>query len=221
MIGVVTLGDCELVMLRRTKGAQGTLQVVLHTEKQRIGGHSQTPLQLARMDPSTDPNFDESDAFDAIERGSGLHCTSTYEGDIVIMGSDGVFDNLFLPEVVAICKERLPQFQGKDGFVPAPQEVLQEIAQAIVLRALSKSEVTYGRPLQSTPVGAGGKADDTSVVVAQVVEWSTSRKTAWARKHSGFGSIWNSMFCGSTACQADREVDSDPEEETSSDCWLA
>merc|ERR1740138_1480419 len=42
MIGVVTLGDCELVILRRMdEGCGSSLQVILHTEMQRIGGHNQ------------------------------------------------------------------------------------------------------------------------------------------------------------------------------------
>lgn len=33
--------------------------MVCHTEMQRIDGHSQTPLQLARVDERIDPNFHE------------------------------------------------------------------------------------------------------------------------------------------------------------------
>lgn len=209
MIGVVTLGDCELVLIRRS---QTGLQVVLHTDKQRIGGNNQTPLQLARM---TDALDDETDALDAIERGSGLHCLSTYEGDVIIMGSDGVFDNLFLSEVVAICEDRLPKLKGMDNFQQAPVEVLDAIAQCIVQKAHAKSDVTFGKPLQTTPVGAGGKADDTSVVVAEVVEWSSARHEAWKRKQSR--NRWSFGFCGGSECAADQEaIDSEEEE---ANCW--
>jgi len=181
MIGVVTLGDCELVMLRRTGGRQGRLQVVLHTEMQRIGGHNQTPLQLARLSESLDPAFDEDEALDAIERGSGLHCTSAYEGDVLILGSDGVFDNLFLSEVVDICNRRLAPSEHGGPYQPAKPALLAEIAQLIVEKAHAKSEIRLDRPVQHTPLGVGGKADDTSVVVAEVVEWTRARREVWER----------------------------------------
>jgi protein phosphatase PTC7 len=219
MIGVVTLGDCELVVLRRKKGRQGPLEVVLHTEMQRIGGQAQTPLQLCRMNTHYDPGFEEDDALDAIERGSGLHCTSAYEGDMVIMGSDGVFDNLFLNEVVAICNEKLKPLKKEGTFVPAHPAVLSEIAQSIVEKANGKSQD------EDTPVGRGGKADDTSVVVAEVVEWTQTRREVWerSRRRQHWSSIFNlSSFncrmtpCTSTACMdGSATSDSDSDDEVS------
>ena len=125
------LGDCELLMLRRIDGRQGDLQAVFHTEMQRIDGHMQTPLQLARVDDRVDPDFDEDIALEVIERGSAVHCVSTYEGDICIMGSDGVFDNLYLDEIVDICNTFLPP-QRPGAFQPADPSVLAEVAQHIV-----------------------------------------------------------------------------------------
>merc|ERR1719473_438507 len=108
MIAVLSIGDCELLMLRRTNGRQNELEAVFHTEMQRIDYNVQTPLQLARVDDRIDEDFDEQIALDVIERGSAVHCVSAYEGDIAILGSDGVFDNLFLEEVVEIVNESLP-----------------------------------------------------------------------------------------------------------------
>merc|ERR1719215_1604452 len=99
MIAIVTVGDCELLILRRLQGRQSPLQAICHTEMQRIGGHAQTPLQLARVDGRIDENFHDGITIEVIEKGSAVHCVSAYEGDIVIMGSDGVFDNLFTDEV--------------------------------------------------------------------------------------------------------------------------
>merc|ERR1719262_2033337 len=83
MVAVLTIGDCELLMLRRLHGRQSGLQAVFHTEMQRIDGHVQTPLQLARVDERVDPEFDEDLALEVIERGSAVHCVSTYE-DVAI-----------------------------------------------------------------------------------------------------------------------------------------
>merc|ERR1719265_1524097 len=106
MIAVCSIGDCEILIMRR--GPDGRLQVVFHTEMQRIDGNAQSPLQLARVDDSVDPDFDPSVAIEVIERGSAVHCVSAFEGDIVIAGSDGVFDNLYLDEMLAITEEMLP-----------------------------------------------------------------------------------------------------------------
>lgn len=209
MVGVVTLGDCELVMLRRTNGLQHPLQVILHTEKQRIGGNKQTPLQLARMDSETDPDFEEEAALDAIERGTGLHCMSTNEGDVLIMGSDGIFDNLFLQEVIDICNQFLQPGQT-NLFSPASADKLEELARCLVQTAHSKS----GGRAYATPVGVGGKADDTSVVVAEVVEW-TPRCESWARsRRAKRQSNWLDMFaCASSPCLQEEDSANESEDE--------
>merc|ERR1719439_237867 len=109
MIAVLSIGDCELLVLRRAQNQeQQPLETVFHTEMQRINGNAQCPLQVCRLDDRIDPNFDERIAIEVIERGSAVHFVSIYEGDIVVMGSDGVFDNLFIDEVIAIVNEMLP-----------------------------------------------------------------------------------------------------------------
>merc|ERR1719337_586736 len=108
MIAVLSIGDCELLVLRRIQGRQNELEAVFHTEMQRIDGHAQTPLQLARVDERIDPDFDEEVAYEVIRKGSAVHCVSAYEGDILVLGSDGVFDNLFLDEVVDLANAHLP-----------------------------------------------------------------------------------------------------------------
>merc|ERR1719230_2365097 len=120
MIAVLSIGDCELLMLRRTHGRQSDLQAVFHTEMQRIDHNVQTPLQLARVDARIDADFDESIALEFIEKGSAVHCVSAYEGDILVMGSDGVFDNLFLDEIVEICNSIIKPARTKEFAPIAP-----------------------------------------------------------------------------------------------------
>merc|ERR1719456_1188012 len=128
MIAVLSIGDCELLMLRRTQGRQSELEAVFHTEMQRIDMNVQTPLQLARVDGRIDEDFDEQIALEVIEKGSAVHCVSAYEGDILVMGSDGVFDNLFLDEIVETCNEILrPSKSGE--FAPMPPSMLSQVAQ--------------------------------------------------------------------------------------------
>merc|ERR1712190_553123 len=107
------------------------------------------------------------------------HCVSAYEGDIVIMGSDGVFDNLFLDEITDMCNNMLtPQSQ-----FPTPKEQLQHLAQRIVHACHSKTRPGPNGQLPEAPIGKGGKKDDTSVVVAEVVEWTEAHRRHWAPRH--------------------------------------
>merc|ERR1719473_797249 len=124
MIAVLSIGDCELLMLRRTQGRKSPLDAVFQTEMQRIDGHVQTPLQLARVDARIDAEFDESIAYEVIEKGSAVHCVSAYEGDILVLGSDGVFDNLFVQEIVDICNDIFPRASDQ-GFERASQAAIQ------------------------------------------------------------------------------------------------
>merc|ERR1719362_2570008 len=127
MIAVISIGDCELLVLRRLHGPGSRLTPVFQTEMQRIDGHLQTPLQLARVDDRIDANFHDGITIEVIEKGSAVHCVSAYEGDIIVMGSDGVFDNLFLDEVVDICNEALvPPKPGT--FVPTQPAMLSQVA---------------------------------------------------------------------------------------------
>mmetsp|Transcript_91841 Transcript_91841/g.179962 ORF Transcript_91841/g.179962 Transcript_91841/m.179962 type:complete len:403 (+) Transcript_91841:1-1209(+) len=177
MIAVLSIGDCEILVLRNT-GAQ--LEAVFHTEMQRIEGNAQCPLQICRIDEAIDPDFDERMPLEVIERGSAVHCLSAYEGDIVVMGSDGVFDNMFLDEIVDICNEFLARPYGAK-FVPTEQALLSEVARRIVEACHAKTRPdAFGR-WPDAPIGKGGKRDDTCCVVAEVCEWTKARSDAWAR----------------------------------------
>merc|ERR1711920_272364 len=165
MIAVLSIGDCELMMLRRQQPGK-KLEAVFHTEMQRIENNSQTPLQLARVDARVDDTFEESVAMEVIEEGSAVHCVSVYQGDVVILGSDGVFDNLFLDEIVDICNEYLPS-PSSVQHTPLQISALGQVAQRIVKEAHLKSDEH-----RDAPIGRGGKIDDTSVVVSEVVPWT-------------------------------------------------
>jgi len=181
MIAVCSIGDCEIVILRR--GSDGHLMPVFHTEMQRIDGNAQQPLQLARVDDTVDPDFTEDIAIEVIERGSAVHCVSAMEGDIVVAGSDGVFDNLFIDEIVDICDSMLAPSAKGAKFRPACGHLLGEIARTVVMESHAKTRPTNGRMHQS-PIGMGGKIDDTSCVVAQVLEFTDEQGEAWAKRHN-------------------------------------
>jgi protein phosphatase PTC7 len=189
MIAVCSIGDCEILILRRN--SDGQLQAIFHTEMQRIDGNAQQPLQLARVDDTVDPDFDESIAIEVIERGSAVHCVSAYEGDIVVAGSDGVFDNLFVDEIVDTVETMLQGSACGAKFRPISSRLLEEIAYALVLQSHAKTRSINGKPCQ-TPIGLGGKVDDTSCLVAQVLEFTDEQVEAWAKKRNK--RWWQKLF---------------------------
>jgi len=203
MIAVLSIGDCELLMLRRAQGRQSQLEAVFHTEMQRIDYNVQTPLQLARVDGRIDEDFDESIALEVIEKGSAVHCVSACLGDILLLGSDGVFDNLFLDELVEICNEvfRVPR---TNDFTPLPPSLLSQVAQRIVRESHAKCD-GKGGVFMDTPIGKGGKVDDTSVCVAEVVEWTEAHAEIW--KQVRRDRKWKDVLsCGGLQCGLKRDV---------------
>mmetsp|Transcript_83868 Transcript_83868/g.132501 ORF Transcript_83868/g.132501 Transcript_83868/m.132501 type:complete len:448 (-) Transcript_83868:139-1482(-) len=202
MIAVCSIGDCEILVLRRN--GEGRLCVAFHTEMQRIDGNAQSPLQLARVDETVDPDFDPSVAIEVIERGSAVHCVSAFEGDIVILGSDGVFDNLFIDEIVSICDASMPPKSSTSKFKPVSRRVLGDVARQIVYASHSKTQMINGAYMD-TPIGRGGKIDDTSCVVSEVVEWTEEHGEAWAnlRKQRWWRGV---MTCGGSLPTCEEEV---------------
>lgn len=202
MIAICSIGDCEILVLRRNP--EGRLHTAFHTEMQRVDGNAQCPLQLARVGPEIDPNFEEATMIEVIERGSAVHCVSAYEGDIVILGTDGVFDNLFAEEVVAICDEMLYQPPG-EKFCPFSRSLLGKVAQRIVLECHSKTQPTANGAYADCPIGKGGKVDDTSCVVGEVVEWTEEHGEAWGqlRRRQWFK---NFFTCGGALPSAEEEI---------------
>lgn len=197
MIAVISVGDCEIMILRRVQSKQGPYEMVFHTEMQRIDGHAQTPLQVARVDDRVDPEFEEGMTIDVIERGSAVHCISAYEGDLVVLGSDGVFDNLFRDEILDIANSHLPPPQA-GRFQAASQDILYRIAKRVVEECHKKTERQLGGAFAETPIGRGGKKDDTSCVVAEVVEWTEEHgdHCAQKRRTRQIQKIQNFFFCG-------------------------
>jgi hypothetical protein len=193
MIAVMAVGDCELILLRR-KVPDEALQMVFHTEMQRIDGHAQTPLQVARVDDRVYTGFDEQMTIDVIERGSAVHCMCIFEGDVIVQGSDGVFDNLFLDEIVEICNEYLPP-PSKGRFEPTQPAMFETIARRIVSECHNKSRPGPHGGFPDSPIGVGGKIDDTSCVVGEVVEWTRERRVTWERAHEHRPQT-NCFFCG-------------------------
>lgn len=87
------------------------------------------------------------------------------EGDVVVVASDGVLDNLFAEEIVAIVRE---------GVLLKKSEL--EVASRIAQLSSAKANLSSGRTpfaVAANQAGyqfSGGKLDDISVVVGFVVQ---------------------------------------------------
>merc|ERR1719453_186486 len=140
---------------------------------------------------------------EVIEKGSAVHCVSAYEGDVVILGTDGVFDNLFIDEVVGICNEMLYQPPGQK-FRPLDRHLMGEVARRIVIECHAKTQPGITGAYADCPIGRGGKVDDTSCIVGEVVEWTESHGEAWStlRRRKWFRDFFT---CGGNLPTADDE----------------
>lgn len=211
MLAILAIGDCELLILRRLNGRQSALEAVFHTEMQRIGGHAQQPIQIARIDDRVDPDFDENCAIEVIERGSAVHYVSAYEGDIIVMGSDGVFDNLFLDEIVDFCNQILrPQPYNPRGYQPTDPSIMRQVAHRIVMESHAKTSPGPKGYYAEAPIGKGGKVDDTCAVVGEVVEWTQSHSEVWTRVRRN--RQWQDLLsCGGSLEKCSEDDDQDQE----------
>lgn len=210
MIGVISIGDCEMLVFRRLQGQESPLSAVFQTEMQRIDGHLQTPLQLARVDARIDPHFHEAITIEVIEKGSAVHCISAYEGDLLVMGSDGVFDNLFTDEVADIVNSVL----RPNTRYPADEALLSLLARRIVEACHAKTRPGPTGFMPDAPIGRGGKVDDTSCVVSEVVAL-TDIPDAWAPSvhnriddDDGDGGVIDFLRCGAM-CNASEQGEVD------------
>lgn len=90
---------------------------------------------------------------------------------MVIVGSDGLFDNIFVADILSIIR-RIGEFDGK--YLENKQEVANYLSNLAILngkntRYISPFAVNAKRHKK---FWRGGKLDDTTVIVAQVVEES-------------------------------------------------
>jgi len=144
-----------------------------------------------------------------------LFTVSPLLGDIVVLGTDGVFDNLFIDEVLGICDEMIYPIMGHSRkFKAIDRSILGQIARRIVAECHAKT-LPGPRGYVDCPIGKGGKIDDTSCVVGQVVEWTAAHGDAWAKIRSDRS--WdNFLTCGGHIPSRDEEYVVDDEEDDGS-----
>ncbi|CAE7476583.1 unnamed protein product [Symbiodinium natans] len=170
-IGVANLGDSGFMLLR--KGPHG-MNVVMKSEEQQ---HSwNCPYQLTRLPKALLNRFPklQLDKASDCER----YTVEVKEGDLVLMFSDGLRDNLHDREVVSIVDRALPPAQADmlgllDRCTP-PETIAKALALAAQERSMDPTAkvpfVEYSKRHGFECLG--GKQDDITVVAAWV--WHSS-----------------------------------------------
>ena len=193
-LGIANLGDSGLVHFRKQflTGAF-SMTCVMRTREQQ---HSfNTPFQLSRVpDPK---NFDEishdpmySELITALRSLSGrqlsgmdtpadceLYSSKVKEGDLIVLATDGVLDNLWNYDLLSVVGEAacVSPFDARMKIGDSPTDP-EQIAKAIATAAYEKSVLTggYKSPFgvecrrRTGQVHLGGKPDDITVVVGWV-----------------------------------------------------
>lgn len=167
-VGVANLGDSGFMVLR--KGTHG-YYVVLKSEEQQ---HSwNCPYQLTRLPKTLLTRFPKLQLDKA--KDCETYTVPIKEGDLVVMFSDGLRDNLHDREVISIVNQCLaPPFADMVGLLDRctpPETVAKALALAAQERSLDPTArvpfVDYSKRHGFDCIG--GKQDDITVVAAWVV----------------------------------------------------
>jgi protein phosphatase PTC7 len=160
-LNILNLGDSGLIVIRFLNESK----IVFQTSPKV---HSfNTPYQLSRKFSKVQLNqakkkeilFDKSDQISD----SDEYMITVVPGDLIIMGSDGLWDNLFPEEILKIVKQsqKLPV-----------HNIAASIAKIAKIKAFSDKKTpfsnTYNNFTKKKQYYCGGKIDDITVVVAKI-----------------------------------------------------
>jgi len=196
-----SLGDCAVLVLRPCSFSPFRLRPIFKTEPGRYD--SRRPVQVQRLHGFSDANAH------AVIKGAMVSTTPVQHGDILILGSDGLFDNLRDDDIQhavetcctsALAQSSLQRLQAElsgqpcrqEPIMPSPAQ-LQRVAAALVDLAIASVRLDRTEDAHSMPWGIEGgevpanNADDTTALVAVVV--AEARPAATERLESCAGVI--------------------------------
>eukprot|EP00914_Ancora_sagittata_P002367 GHVO01005241.1.p1 GENE.GHVO01005241.1~~GHVO01005241.1.p1 ORF type:complete len:444 (-),score=56.11 GHVO01005241.1:126-1457(-) len=198
-VGIANLGDSGALILRRTEGS-GSLTVLEETTPQQRSFNA--PFQLTRVPPpehveKIKDNLNNLEAYESLKasrpyRAGGRHDrsdkpqdadlyeTNISEGDLIILGTDGLFDNLFVKDIAGLCGLAVSPYESKvlrghDKHATCPRDITKALALAAYWRTLDdEAETPFSKACNkesqnAVPVIMGGKSDDISVICGWVV----------------------------------------------------
>lgn len=158
-MSTVNIGDCSLLALRVVPAGQqpARLQVVYKTTPVRY--EASKPVQLQRL-----PNVPDDRARN-IMRNAKLDSCVLQPGDYVVLGSDGIFDNLTDEDIQQVLARHCQL-----GTTPT-NDVLNAAAIGLVNTAIAGAQPdANAQPQQQQECLTTANPDDTTAIVATVVE---------------------------------------------------
>jgi hypothetical protein len=183
LLVTANVGDCSLMVLRVVGAAKNQrLQVVFRTQVTRY--EATKPVQVQRL-----PNMPESRTHHTL---ANAKCDTVMlqPSDYLVLGSDGLFDNLQEREIQEIIERHCPM-----GGV-APSKVLAEAARVLVDTAISQA--TQASNAGQKP--SDYNADDTTALVASAVEVPNAEEfDRWFWRSRGIQQPYQEMQRPSTA----------------------
>lgn len=213
---VANLGDCCLLLLRRLPSQPQRLHIVYKTEPTRFDHNK--PFQIARLE-----GVDEEQMANLI-RSTRVDTLPAQHGDLLVLGTDGIFDNLHSEDVVRIVESTCPWTPPSPGYNRIPQQPvwgafqpmmpvptvsqLESAADAIVGEALDSvcvaevdektGNMRWPPGVKQTPSGLGGKADDTTVIVGAVLQVTDpiAHEEFFYKVHGSRGGWFEHGCCG-------------------------
>jgi len=163
-VAVLKVGGCGLLLLRRPQGQKSRLEEAFCV----------VPDQTAPEQPRLATDI----SLCALEEKSEVQCVSTCEGDVVVLGSNSVFEALQPSGIAQVCNEILGKRPGllrSPGFMPGEADLPELSDATAVLRELAQS-IVLATHARGQPVGCLRRTpDDASVVVAEVVPWHRAK----------------------------------------------
>lgn len=169
----LNIGDSGLVMFRRNPEGK-----VVVTQKSKIGQVGfNCPYQIENIG---DPKFGKP-SWNTTSKDATLEVFSLRSGDVSVMASDGVWDNLFDDDICKILEQSslLRDRSHETNLDKVTEEDVDDVVEEILSHALKKSVSKKDRTPWSVSVERyyrqrylGGKPDDMTVIVSYFSEHS-------------------------------------------------
>jgi len=196
-VGIANLGDSSFRQLRKvnpsTPDGSSEVKIIARTKEQQ---HSYNcPFQLVHKPKPADYEgilaqgkeelnelvkrcSDGSLPVDDPPESAELYSFPVEQGDLLILGSDGVFDNLYDHEICELAEQMVWPLEVQDGdfSLTHPEHVAKTLSFAAYFRACDGNANTpFSDSARHNNVNfRGGKMDDITVVCAWVMTRSTS-----------------------------------------------
>jgi len=179
LLGVANLGDATLMHLRPSGAAGAALECVGRTREQQ---HSfNCPYQLARLPTEEEIPALLREGKHALVRAlrqckslrldvpedADRYLLQMQAGDLLVLGTDGVFDNLHDEDVLQLAARAVSPWEARETST-APGRLAEAIAQAALHRSMDCTTCSpFGlRAMEAGLRHAGGKMDDITCVCA-------------------------------------------------------